>query len=57
MQHLLGKVLRKLIEQDSISSMLFWGPPGFTSLCAIPILMRWCTGWQGCWEEERILSM
>ena len=57
MQHLLGKVLRKLIEQDSISSMLFWGPPGFTSLCAIPILMRWCTGWQGCWKEERILSM
>lgn len=26
-QHLLGKgkVLRKLIEQDSISSMIFWG--------------------------------
>jgi putative ATPase len=29
-QHLLGKgkVLRRLIEQDSISSMIFWGPPG-----------------------------
>ena len=28
--HLLGenKILRKLIEQDSISSMIFWGPPG-----------------------------
>ena len=28
--HLLGrgKVLRKLIEQDQISSMIFWGPPG-----------------------------
>lgn len=23
-----GKVLRKLIEQDHISSMIFWGPPG-----------------------------
>ena len=29
-QHLLGpgKVLRRLIEQDRISSMIFWGPPG-----------------------------
>lgn len=28
--HLLGpgKVLRKLIESDNISSMIFWGPPG-----------------------------
>lgn len=28
--HLLGegKVLRKLIDQDQISSMIFWGPPG-----------------------------
>ena len=28
--HLLGKgkVLRKLIEQDQVSSMIFWGPPG-----------------------------
>ena len=23
-----GKILRKLIESDSISSMIFWGPPG-----------------------------
>ncbi len=29
-KHLLGpgKVLRRLIETDSISSMIFWGPPG-----------------------------
>ena len=29
-QHLLGegKVLRRLIENDRISSMIFWGPPG-----------------------------
>ena len=29
-QHLLGpgKVLRRIIEQDQISSMIFWGPPG-----------------------------
>lgn len=29
-EHLLGegKVLRNLIERDSISSMIFWGPPG-----------------------------
>lgn len=29
-RHLLGegKVLRRLIESDSISSMIFWGPPG-----------------------------
>ena len=29
-QHLLGqgKVLRRMIEQDQISSMIFWGPPG-----------------------------
>ena len=29
-QHLVGKgkVLRTLIERDSISSMIFWGPPG-----------------------------
>ena len=28
--HLLGegKVLRRLIEHDQISSMIFWGPPG-----------------------------
>jgi len=29
-KHLLdpGKILRKLIDQDQISSMIFWGPPG-----------------------------
>ena len=29
-QHLLGpgKILRRLIEEDRISSMIFWGPPG-----------------------------
>ncbi|MBQ1316554.1 MAG: replication-associated recombination protein A [Lachnospiraceae bacterium] len=29
-QHLLGegKVLRRLIENDQVSSMIFWGPPG-----------------------------
>lgn len=29
-KHLLGegKVLRRLIEQDQVSSMIFWGPPG-----------------------------
>ena len=29
-KHLLGegKILRKLIENDNISSMIFWGPPG-----------------------------
>lgn len=29
-EHLLGegKILRRLIERDSISSMIFWGPPG-----------------------------
>ena len=28
--HLLGagKVLRQLIEEDRVSSMIFWGPPG-----------------------------
>ena len=28
--HLLGegKVLRRLIEEDRIGSMIFWGPPG-----------------------------
>ncbi len=29
-KHLLGKgkILRRLIEDDQISSMIFWGPPG-----------------------------
>ena len=29
-EHLLGegKILRKIIESDHITSMIFWGPPG-----------------------------
>ena len=29
-KHLIGegKILRRLIEEDQISSMIFWGPPG-----------------------------
>ena len=29
-RHLIGegKILRRLIEEDQISSMIFWGPPG-----------------------------
>ena len=29
-EHLIGegKILRRLIERDQISSMIFWGPPG-----------------------------
>ena len=29
-QHLLGegRVLRRIIQQDAVSSMIFWGPPG-----------------------------
>lgn len=29
-QHLIGpgKVLRRIIESDQVSSMIFWGPPG-----------------------------
>ena len=38
-QHLIGegKVLRKLIEEDRISSLIFWGPPGVgkTTLASI----------------------
>ena len=38
-KHLLGpgKVLRRLIESDRISSMIFWGPPGVgkTSLARV----------------------
>ena len=36
-KHLLGegKVLRRLIESDQVSSMIFWGPPGVLSLIHI----------------------
>lgn len=29
-RHLIGrgKILRRLIETDQVSSMIFWGPPG-----------------------------
>ena len=41
-QHLLGKgkVLRKLIEQDSISSMIFWGPPGVGKTTLAGVIAR-----------------
>ena len=31
-EHLFGKdkVLRKIIESDKLSSMIFWGPPGLS---------------------------
>ena len=38
-KHLLGegKVLRRIIEEDNVSSMIFWGPPGVgkTTLASI----------------------
>ena len=42
--HLVGKngILRRLIENDSISSMIFWGPPGVgkTTLAADHCICR-----------------
>ncbi len=40
--HLLGpgKVLRRLIENDSISSMIFWGPPGVGKTTLASIIAR-----------------
>ena len=39
-KHLVGEggVLRRLIESDNISSMIFWGPPGVgkTTLASAP---------------------
>lgn len=34
-KHLIGegKILRRLIEDDQISSMIFWGPPGVGKTC------------------------
>lgn len=41
-QHLLGqgKILRRLIENDQISSMIFWGPPGVGKTTLAHIIAR-----------------
>ena len=41
-KHLLGpgKVLRRLIESDSVSSMIFWGPPGVGKTTLASIIAR-----------------
>ena len=41
-RHLLGpgKVLRRLIESDSVSSMIFWGPPGVGKTTLASIIAR-----------------
>ena len=41
-KHLLGpgKVLRRLIESDQISSMIFWGPPGVGKTTLAQIIAR-----------------
>ena len=40
--HLLGpgKVLRRLIEQDQVSSMIFWGPPGVGKTTLANVIAR-----------------
>ena len=41
-EHLLGRgrVLRRMIEQDRISSMIFWGPPGVGKTTLAEIIAR-----------------
>ena len=41
-KHLLGpgKVLRRIIEQDQVSSMIFWGPPGVGKTTLATVIAR-----------------
>ncbi|MBR1584102.1 MAG: replication-associated recombination protein A [Clostridia bacterium] len=41
-QHLLepGKILRRIIEQDAVSSMIFWGPPGVGKTTLATVIAR-----------------
>ena len=41
-QHLLGpgKVLRQMIDQDRVTSMIFWGPPGVGKTTLARIIAR-----------------
>ena len=41
-KHLLGKgkILRQLIDQDNIPSMIFWGPPGVGKTTLASIIAR-----------------
>lgn len=41
-----GKLLRQLIEQDRIPSMIFWGPPGWEK-----------PRWQGLLQREPMQNL